>query len=732
MSNVVSPAVIHYPELNQTLDGRYQINEILATRLWGRTYFAQDLRRPSQSECIIHHFKQIPEILNYAEWVRSLFAKEAALLEEFGTHEQVPQLLACFEEDQGFYVVQEFIEGRSLSQELIPNQPWSDEQVVTLLREVLEPLAFIHDRGGLHGNIKPDNLLRRQNGRLVLIDFGSMPQIQREWMMAYGLKGDLMHGSETGYQPLEQLQGLPCAASDVYAIGMIAAQALTGKHPTQFQIDPQSGKVLWLPHYEEAIAALNRGLIGVVNRMVQWDLSQRFSSAGEALEALQAVFPQNEARSVKRSRSLPQDSLRESPVESRSSGTAVTVIVPATAPNAQLEIIETDSAVVMPVTNQPFFLTRLLMSAIAHPSVRIGVGGTALTAIVAAIGWSLLNSVNGSQPNPILGKVSKKLQKPQRPVQAGATKPERTQTVSSAWLQDWTTATQTLQQAEQALDKGNWSEARQLTQAMSTKIPYWTDRGKALEKQVIAKAEVDSKNLLQTAYDRAQDRDFTIALTTLKQIVPETTVGAIAQTKIDEYTAKQAIKAQSDLQKAYDRAILRDFTQALIYLGQIPQGTPADAIAQQKVVEYSRKAQIRARLMLKAAADYAQQQNFLAALTALEKIPTGSLVDEVIDQKLTEYTAKLNQQAAQWLQQANAEAAIGRKATAIAFLKKVPIGTPAYAQAREQLAAIAQTSVADQRNFNAVVSAKVLSVKSVQDLNPGTYLREATSIMALR
>ena len=730
MSNVVSPAVVHYPELNQPLNERYQVNEILAARLWGRTYLAQDLHRPSQSECIIHHFKQIPEIPNYAELVRSLFANEAALLEAFGTHEQIPQLLACFEDDKGFYVVQEFVEGRSLSQELIPNQPWSDTEVIVLLREVLEPLAFIHERGGLHGNIKPDNLLRGQAGRLVLIDFGSMPQIQQECMMAYAVEGDLTEGSEQGYRPLEQLQGLPCAASDVYAIGMIAIQALTGKHPTQFQIDPQSGKVLWLPHYEEAIAALNRGLIGVINRMVQWDLSQRFSSAGEALEALQAVYPpQNEARFVKRSRSVSEgESFRESPVESHPSGTVVTVIVPATAPNAQAEITETDSEIIVTsITNQPFFLTRLLISAIAHPSVRIGVGGTALTAIVAAIGWSLLNSVNWSQPNPILGKVSKKLQKPQRPVQAGAIKPERTQTVSSAWRQDWTTATQTLQQAEQALDNGNWSEARQLTRSMSTKIPYWMDRGKALEKQVIAKAEVDSKNLLQTAYDRAQDRDFTAALTTLKQIVPETTAGAFAQTKIDEYTAKQAVKAQADLQKAYDRAILRDFTEALTYLGQIPQGTPADAIAQQKVVEYSRKAQIRARSILKAAADYAQQQNFLAALTTLEKIPGGSFVDEVMEQKLTEYRAKLNQQADQWLQRANAEAASGRQSTAIVFLQKVPIGTPAYAQAREQLAAIAQISVADQRNFNAVVSAK-----SGQDLNPGTYLREATSIMALR
>ncbi len=722
MSNVVSPAIVHSPGLNPSLDGRYLINEVLATRLWGRTYLAHDLRRPSQSECIIHHFKQIPEIPNYAALVRSLFAKEAAMLEVFGMHEQIPQLLACFEDEDGFYVVQEFVEGRSLSQELTPDVPWSDQQVVTLLREVLEPLSFIHDRGGLHGNIKPDNILRRKNGQLVLIDFGSMPQIQRECLFAYGLEGDLTHLSEPGYQPVEQLQGLPCAASDVYAVGMIAAQALTGKHPTQFQIDPQSGEVLWLSHYEEAVTVINRGLVGVVNGMVQGDVSRRFGSAREALQAVQTVvgFSRNGARS---------------PVGSRSFDPPITVTVPAIVPHPQTGITGSDrEPIATPVTNQPFLLARLLIGAIANPSVRIGVGGTAVTAIVTAIGWNLLNSVNGSQPNPMLETVSKKLQKAQHPVQAGLATPERVQTGSGAWLQDWTRATQTIQQAEQALDRGDWSEVRQITQSMSTQIPYWQDQGKALEKQVIAKAEADSKNLLQTAYDRAQDHDFTAALTTLKQIMPETTAGAIARSKMAEYTAKRAVKAQADLQKAYDRAILRDFSQALTYLGQIPQGTPASAIAQQKVVEYSRKAQIRAQLMLQAAADYAQQQNFVAALTALEKIPSGTLVDDVIEQKLTDYTAKLNQQAAQWLQQADIEAASGRKAIAIAFLQKVPIGTLAYAQAREQLAAIlhrrgyatAQDSMVNSRNFN-----PVSSTTPIQNLNPGTYLREAAPLIAL-
>jgi serine/threonine protein kinase len=713
MSNVVSPAVSLYPELNQPLDRRYQVNEILATRLWGRTYLAQDLRRPSYAECIIHHFKQIPDIPNYAELVRSLFTQEAALLEELGIHHQIPQLLACFENDDGFYVVQEFVEGRSLSQELIPAVPWSDRQVLTLLREVLEPVAFIHKRGGLHGNIKPDNLLRGQAGQLVLIDFGSMPQIQQECMMAYGMEGEPTQSLEQGYRPLEQLQGLPCAASDVYAIGMIAVQALTGKHPTQFQIDPQTGGVLWLPHYEEAIVALNRGLIGVVNRMVQWDLSRRFSSAGEALQALQTVGLLGSGVQL--------------PTENHPVGAPIVVTVSAIETNDQTETRTNRDPIATTQTNQPFFLARWLISAIANPAVRIGIGGTALSAIVAAISWSVLNSVDGSQPNSILGKVSKKLQKSPRPVQAETPKPERIQTVSSAWLQDWTTSTQTLQQAEQAIDQGNWSEARQLTQTMSTKIPYWADRRKALEKKVIAKAEIDSKNLLQAAYDRAQNHDFTAALTTLKQIVPDTTAAEIAQTKVDEYTAKQAIKAQADLQKAYDRAILRDFTQALTYLGQIPQGTPAHAIAQEKVVEYSRKAQIRARLMLKAAADYAQQQNFIAALTTLEKIPSSSLVDDVIEQKLTEYTAKRNQQAAQWLQQANAEAITGRNATAIAFLQKVSIGTPAYAQAREQLAAIAPTAAPKSYNDDPVAL-----IKAVQDLNPGTYLREAAPKIALQ
>jgi serine/threonine protein kinase len=649
MSNLLSPTVGYDPELSHVLDHRYQVNKILATRVWGRTYLSRDLRRPSQSKCIIYQFKQIPESSD-ADWIRCLFAKEAALLEDFGTHHQIPQLLACFEDDHGFYVVQEWIEGRSLSHELIPGVPWSDEQAIAFLQEVLDPLAFIHAQGGLHGNIKPETILRRQDGQLVLIDFGSLLQIQQEYVMAHGWE-EPTHPSETSYQPKEHRQGMPSPASDVYAIGLIAAQALTGKHPLQFQIDSQSGEVLWQPHYEEGLAPINHGLAEVITWMVRSDLSQRFRSAGEALQALQEVryVAPNDTRS-----------LLKNP---HSGKTIITVTLPAErASNPQFESSEKQDEPTAPTANQPFFLTRLLMSAIASPAVRIGVGGTALTAIVAAIGWSLLNSVDWSHPNHVWGKASKKLQKTQPPTQAGLAKSDS-----------------------------------------PTRI-----------------ASIESENLLQTAYDRAQDHDFTAALKALKQITPETSVAAIAQVKVDEYTKKQAIKAQSDLQKAYDRAALREFSHALTYLWQIPEGTTASAIAQKKVVEYSQKEQIRTRLMLQAADDHAQQQDFLAALTALEKIPAGSSLDDIVEQKRSEYTAKLNQQSVQWLQQSKVEAATGQTATAIAVLTKIPIGTPAYAQAREKLAEIVEKS------------ALQIPPTAGHNLNPGTYLREVVSAVALK
>jgi len=132
MSVQVVDAEVHYAELNKPLDGRYQVVQVLSEKTWRRTYLAQDLRRPSQPECIIQHLRILPNIPDYGAIAAPLLAREAMVLERIGDHPQMPQLLAWFDDQRGFYAVSEFVQGKPLTLELQMGVFWDAEKVAHL------------------------------------------------------------------------------------------------------------------------------------------------------------------------------------------------------------------------------------------------------------------------------------------------------------------------------------------------------------------------------------------------------------------------------------------------------------------------------------------------------------------------------------------------------------------------------------------------------------------------
>jgi O6-methylguanine-DNA--protein-cysteine methyltransferase len=148
-------------------------------------------------------------------------------------------------------------------------------------------------------------------------------------------------------------------------------------------------------------------------------------------------------------------------------------------------------------------------------------------------------------------------------------------------------------------------------------------------------------------------------------------------------------------------------------------GTPAYEIAQQKIAEYNQKQEQYVKFLLQSASDQAQQNNLQAALTLLEKAPKGTSLDSQVEATVAQYTQQLNQQADRQLQQATLQAETGDTAAVVAALEKVPMGTVAYAQARDKLAEYKQTAspVAQQSAVQQTIA--------LQDLNPGSQLREA-------
>jgi serine/threonine protein kinase len=206
-----------------------------------------------------------------------LFNTEAESLEKLGRHDQIPQLLAYFQEDKEFYLVQEFIEGHSLRDEL-SGKRLPESQVVALLKDISGILDFIHSYGVIHRDITPSNIIRRQwDGRLVLIDFGAVKQLHTQIAEGYTIAI-----GKSGYAPPEQLGGQPVLSSDIYALGIIGIQAVTGRAPTQLQKDTRIREVIWQDY-----AQVSDELAAILNKMVRFNPSERYQSAAEVLQALQ-------------------------------------------------------------------------------------------------------------------------------------------------------------------------------------------------------------------------------------------------------------------------------------------------------------------------------------------------------------------------------------------------------------------------------------------------------------
>lgn len=275
--------------IGKLLDHRYKVISVLAKGGFGQTYIAQDTRRPGNPTCVVKHLKPSSSDPRVFETAKRLFNSEAETLENLGNHDQIPRLLAYFDENQEFYLVQEYIEGHTLTEELVPDKRWSEGQVTQLLQEVLSILEFVHQQGVIHRDIKPDNIIRRTlDNKLVLVDFGAVKQLGSQLVRVGGQPTATVAIGTPGYMPTEQGQGKPRPNSDIYALGVIAIQALTGLPAAQLQEDPSTGEIIW----QHLVNVNNHRLLEVLTKMVRYHFKERYQNATEALEACKnAVNP---------------------------------------------------------------------------------------------------------------------------------------------------------------------------------------------------------------------------------------------------------------------------------------------------------------------------------------------------------------------------------------------------------------------------------------------------------
>jgi len=269
------------------IGGQYKIIDELGHGGFSKTYLAEDKNNPSL-QVVVKEIIPLSSDLAILQEAERRFNTETQVVKRLGRHSQIPELFNSCSKQGKFYLIQEFIKGNTLSQELTIGKRLKEDEVISLLQDILEILKFVHQEQVIHRDIKPSNIIRRlRDGKLVLIDFGAVKEISTLGESA-GLVNPTVSIGTPGYMPPEQANRQPKFSSDIYAVGMVGIQALTGLDPSsQIQKDPD-GEIIWHPW-----AQVSPELANILDKMVRYHFHDRYQSASEALQALRALTPLN-------------------------------------------------------------------------------------------------------------------------------------------------------------------------------------------------------------------------------------------------------------------------------------------------------------------------------------------------------------------------------------------------------------------------------------------------------
>ena len=277
------PKPIYPVGTNTVLRDSYEIVRNLGSGSFSMTYLSKMLRLPEQPYCTIKQFQ--PNNPNIRDLALKLFQREVQTLFDLGNKtDRIPALYDYFEEQGEFYLVQEFIDGEELKEELRRRGQLTESETLQLLVEILEALEVVHRQRIIHRDIKPSNLMRRKtDGKIVLIDFGAVKEAATMAADAGAMakyRGTII--GTPGFMPPEQSVGLPQQCSDIFAVGAIGLMAVTGRVPEQSI--SAAGKTGGLIRRDEV--QLSAGMTHLLDRLTNEDVNQRLLDATDALAAV--------------------------------------------------------------------------------------------------------------------------------------------------------------------------------------------------------------------------------------------------------------------------------------------------------------------------------------------------------------------------------------------------------------------------------------------------------------
>jgi len=268
------------------LGGRYIVESPLAKGGFGTTFLARDRYTPAMKRCVVKLLQPVGFTSAQMVIAKQMFEREATVLEDLGTHPQIPDLLAYFEiqagNDEFFFLVQEFVDGYTLEQLIEQHGAIAEVDVLEIIKSLLPVLTFIHDKGSIHRDIKPANIMIRKSDQVYfLLDFGAVKQV------AGVVQGQKSTGIFTpGYGAPEQMRGdTVFPATDLYAFAVTCLYLLTAKPPEEL-FDVNYNKWQW-----DQFVKLSPNFDSVLHKMLETAPSDRFNSAFAVLQNLSTKSP---------------------------------------------------------------------------------------------------------------------------------------------------------------------------------------------------------------------------------------------------------------------------------------------------------------------------------------------------------------------------------------------------------------------------------------------------------
>ncbi len=342
------------------LNNRYRVLQMLGSGGFGNTFLAEDTYMPSGRRCVIKQLKPVTHDPQAYKLVQERFQREAAVLEDLGEgNTQIPRLYAYFQEAGQFYLVQEYIEGDTLTKRVEQRGRLAENEVKQILVSLLPVLDYVHSRRMIHRDIKPDNIImRKQDGLPVLIDFGAVKEAMNTVVNSSNSAPSIVIGT-SGFMPAEQAGGRPTFASDLYSLGMTAVFLLTGKMPQELQTDARTGELLWRQYAPN----INSNLAMVIDRTIRFNVSDRFVTAQDMLNALQSAgAPSDVATQVVSPGGLPHPG-------NGSTAPTANHAPPQTVPVGQSPVIKTNE-------RNPFVVGGLIAAGLVLGAIALAVGLT--------------------------------------------------------------------------------------------------------------------------------------------------------------------------------------------------------------------------------------------------------------------------------------------------------------------------------------------------------------------